>query len=77
MKRTISSGVLALVALALTAATAETPPTKDEQQLLALVEQIKAQQNQLTDNQTKIDSKMEDLTEVIRVARLSAGKAGK
>ena len=70
------AGVLIMVATALPVA-AQAPDVNDQQQLLAIVKEVQAQQAQIADNQTKIESKLTELTETIRVARLFAGKAGK
>jgi hypothetical protein len=69
---------LALIAV-MTAApiAAQAPASKDDQQLLTLIREVQAQQAQIADNQTKIESKLAELAETIRVARLFAGKAGK
>lgn len=56
---------------------AQAPDARDQQQLAAVVRELQAQQAQIADNQTKIEAKMAELTETIRVARLFAGKAGK
>ena len=64
-----------LVAVSTVAAQAAEP--KDEQQLLALIKEVQAQQAQITDNQAKIDEKLAEVSELIRVARIFAGKAGK
>ena len=75
MKRHCAAILLALfAALPLSA---QAPDARDQQQLIALVKEIQTQQAQITDNQGKIESKMAELTETIRVARLFAGKAGK
>ena len=66
--------------IALTAAlplAAQAPDASEQQQLVALVKEIQAQQAQIADNQTKIETKLAELAEAIRVARLFAGKAGK
>jgi hypothetical protein len=69
---------LALIA-AMTAApiVAQAPPSKDDQELLTLIKEVQTQQAQIAENQTKIEAKMAELAETIRVARLFAGKAGK
>jgi uncharacterized protein YgfB (UPF0149 family) len=76
MKRTISSIALLLVALTLSAGSAETSSSKDEEQLKALIQEIQAQQTQIAENQTKVDSKMAEVVEAIRVARIFAGRGG-
>ena len=77
MKRIISFATLAVSALLISSSSAQAPSGKDEEQLLILVKEVQAQQAQIADNQGKIDSKLTDLAETIRVARLFAGKAGK
>ena len=56
---------------------AQSPDGRDQQQLANLVRELQAQQAQIADHQAKIEAKMAELTESIRVARLFAGKAGK
>jgi hypothetical protein len=75
MRRQFTATLL-MVATALPLA-AQAPDAADPQQLLALVKEVQAQQAQIADNQTKIESKLAEVTETIRVARLFAGKAGK
>ena len=68
------SFVALVVALPLAA---QAPDPNEQQQLLALVKEVQTQQAQIADNQTKIETKLAELAETIRVARLFAGKAGK
>ena len=77
MKRIISFATLAVSALLISSSPAQAPSGKDEEQLLILMKEVQAQQARIADNQGKIDSKLTDLAETIRVARLFAGKAGK
>ncbi len=79
MKPAFYSIAIAVALLGLTSGRAQSPSAQNElqQQVLALVQEIKNQQAQISDNQGKIDSKMADVTETVRVARLFAGKAGK
>jgi len=44
--------------------------------LVATVDSLKKQQSQIADNQTKLDEKISDLTESIRVARLYMSRGG-
>jgi hypothetical protein len=68
--------ILLMVAAALPVS-AQAPDTRDQQQVIDLVRQLQAQQTQMIDNQTKIETKMADLAEALRVARIFAGRAGK
>ena len=56
---------------------AQAPDQRDQQQLTELVRQLQSQQAQIIDNQTKIETKMAEVTETIRVARTFSGRAGK
>ena len=76
MKRIISSVILAAAVLA-TSGSGQTTDNKDGEKLLALVADVQAQQASMADNQSKIDSKMTEVIEAIRVARIFAGRGGK
>ena len=56
--------------LVLPLSVAQTPNSAKEEKLLALVKQVQSQQAQITDNQLKIESKLVDLAETIRIARI-------
>ena len=45
-------------------------------QALAIVSALKQQQSEIAENQTKLDEKIADLSEKIRVARLFMSRAG-
>jgi hypothetical protein len=77
MKRIISSAALAMTAVFLASGLAQTPDSNDEQQLLALIKEVQAQQGQIADNQDKIDTKLADVAEAVRVARIFAGRSGR
>jgi hypothetical protein len=49
---------------------AQTP--NNEQQLLALIKEVQAQQAQISDNQVKIATKLTEIGENIRVSRIYA-----
>lgn len=74
--KTILSCTIALLTLLVTSGSAQGPATNNEQRLLALVQEVQAQQNQITSNQDKIDSKLAVVTEAIRIARIFAGRGG-
>lgn len=77
MKR-ISLAVLMMFAAALFSA-AQAPDSKNGanggEQVLALVKEVKAQQEQIVANQNKIDSKLAEVAEAIRVARIFASRS--
>jgi len=73
MKRTISASLFTFMAL-VTPLAAQTPDSKDEQRLLELAKEVQAQQAEIADNHGKIDSKLADVAEAIRVARIFAGR---
>ena len=77
MKRTILYGLFVLLTVLVTSGPAQNPPNEPEQRLIALVQQIQAQQAQITANQEKIDAKLTEVTEAVRVARIFAGRGGK
>jgi len=69
--------ILSLTLFAISAALLCSGETQDARsQLLKAVSELKEQQTQIADNQTKIDSKIADLVETIRVARIFMSRAG-
>jgi len=68
--------LLSLTLLLFSSGAAQTPETRPEEQLLALIKEVQAQQAQIADNQAKIDSKLAEVAETIRVARIYS-KRGK
>jgi hypothetical protein len=76
MKR-IPLALLFAATLLISSSVAQTSDSNDQQKLLALVKEVQTQQTQIASNQTKIDTKLVDLAETIRVARVHAGKIGK
>lgn len=78
MKRIISTSVLGLFALLIASGSAQSPPAPNkEQELLALVKEVQAQQAQIAGNQAKIDGKMAEVVEAVRIARIFAGRGGR
>jgi hypothetical protein len=65
-------------ALAVSAPAAE--PSKEaereQQQLLAIVKEVQAQQAAIAENQTKIDAKMAAIAEALRLARIYSSRSG-
>ena len=77
MKSSILPGIVAVLALLVTSGSSQTPTNQNEQRLLAMVQEIQTQQAQIAANQDKIDSKMAEVTEAVRLARIFAGRGGK
>ena len=69
MKR-IPLALLFAATLLISSSVAQTPDSKQEQQLAALIKDAQAQQAQIADNQAKIETQLADLAETIRVARI-------
>jgi len=72
------SALLAICAFGITALLPAAEPSKDsdrdKQQLAALAKEVQAQQTAIVDNQKKIDEKTAAIGEVLRVARIYAGR---
>ena len=69
--------VFAVVFLTIVLPIAAQAPAADEQKVRALISEVQAQAAQIADNQTKIDSKLVEITETLRTARIFAGRGGK
>ncbi|PYK38663.1 MAG: hypothetical protein DME49_06880 [Verrucomicrobia bacterium] len=75
MKRSFLT-ILFLILFAMFSSAAQTPDPKDDQEkLLTLVKEVQAQQSQIAANQTKIDAKLGDLAETLRVARIFSSRS--
>jgi hypothetical protein len=62
--------LLSFTLLLFSSGAAQTPEARQEEQLLALIKEVQAQQAQIADNQAKIDSKLAEVAETVRVARI-------
>jgi hypothetical protein len=75
MKKLISLACFALVAAPIVG---QAPPvSNDLEQVQALMKEVQAQQNQLAENQVKIDAKLAELSEAIRLAKIYASRGGR
>jgi hypothetical protein len=77
MKRILLALSLSIALLITPFGSAQTPDAGQEQKLLALIKEVQTQQAQMAENQAKIETKLVDVSETIRVARILAGKIGK
>lgn len=76
MQRFSFAILLAVMPLALLSSPAQAPDPKEEQrQLLALVKEVQAQQEQIVANQAKIDAKLADLAETLHTARIFSSRS--
>jgi hypothetical protein len=76
MTRIIFSAALAVALFAIGSGSAQTPASQDDQELAALIKEVQTQHAQIAENEGKIDAKMAEVTEAIRVARIFAGRGG-
>ena len=76
MKRTLSLLALSVMVTGVSEVHGQTPQAMETQKLLELVETIQAEQAQIDSNQTKINARLADLAETMRVARIEAGRVG-
>jgi hypothetical protein len=74
MKATVAAVFLFLVIAIAHPTSAQAPLSSDEQELVALITQVQTQQSQLLANQTKIEAKLAEIAETIRVARLFSAR---
>ncbi len=65
-----------LVAFLFMTARAADAPNASEQQLIAAIKEVQAQQLAITENQTKIDAKLAAVAESLRLARIYSLRAG-
>jgi hypothetical protein len=70
MKRNLVAVIFSITLFAASAIRGQAPDANDEQRLLALVKEVQAQDAQIAANQAKIDAKLAEIAETIRVARI-------
>lgn len=75
MNRTICALIFVLLLVAFSAPAQA--PQADSRLLVELVDEVQAQQKQITQNQAAIDEQLADLAEAVRVARIYAGRSGR
>lgn len=74
MKRFFLIGLM--IAVAGFSSVAQAPDLKSEQaQVVALVKEVQAQQAQILSNQNKIDSKLAEVAEAVRMARIFSSRS--
>jgi UDP-N-acetylglucosamine transferase subunit ALG13 len=75
MNRTLLSVILSAVLVTISSGDAQTPDANQQQRLLALIKEVQTQQAQMADNQKQIETKLADMGETVRVARIYAGRS--
>jgi len=70
MKRNFVAAIFSITLLAASAIRGQAPDASDESKLLVLVKEVQTQQAQIADNQAKIDAKLAQIAETLRVARI-------
>jgi hypothetical protein len=70
MNRIFIAVFLLLTSIFFSSGVAQTSDARQHEQLLALAKEVQTQQAQIADNQAKIDTKLVELAEAIRVARI-------
>jgi ABC-type transporter MlaC component len=74
MKNLLAISSLCLASLA--SLNAAEPAGAQDQQIVAAVKEIQAQQAQIAENQAKIEAKMATIAEAVRMAKIYASRAG-
>ena len=75
MKSILVTAIGCAIFVAPRIAETQTPPPAEQQRILALIKDVQTQQAQIVDNQAKIESKLVELAEAIRLARLYSARA--
>jgi len=75
MKRIFLALLLPATLLVMSFSGAQTPDANQEQRLLALIKEVQTQQTQMAENQKTIETKLAEIGETVRVARIFAGRS--
>ena len=75
MKRILLALLLPATLMVMSFSGAQTPDANREQRLLALIKEVQTQQTQMAENQKKIETKLAEIGETVRVARIFAGRS--
>lgn len=73
MKRFLAATLL-VVALSLSSLDAQAPAQKEDQTVLQLAKDVQAQQTEIAANQTKIEAKLAEVAEAVRIARIYSSR---
>ena len=75
MKRILLALLLPATLMVMSFSGAQTPDANQEQRLLALIKEVQTQQTQMAENQKKIETKLAEIGETVRVARIFARRS--
>ncbi|HYR22641.1 MAG TPA: hypothetical protein VEP30_06935 [Chthoniobacterales bacterium] len=75
MKRILLALLLPATLMVMSFSGAQTPDANQEQRLLALIKEVQTQQAQMAENQKQIETKLADIGETVRIARIYAGRS--
>jgi len=75
MKRILLALLLPATLTVMSFSGAQTPDANQEQRLLALIKEVQTQQTQMVENQKKIETKLAEIGETVRAARIFAGRS--
>jgi NADH:ubiquinone oxidoreductase subunit E len=75
MKRFITPILFAGALSLISSTSAQAPAQKDDQAVLQLVKEVQAQQIEIAANQVKIEAKLADVAEAVRIARIYSSRS--
>jgi hypothetical protein len=75
MKRHLVAVIFSISLIAGSASRAQAPTSSDDKNLLPLIKEVQAQQALIAENQEKIETKLSEIAENIRVARIFSGRS--
>ena len=75
MRRTVLAFLLPATFLVISFSQAQTPDANEQAKLLALIKDVQTQQAQMAENEKKIEEKLNDISEIIRDARIYTKRA--
>lgn len=77
MKRCLLAILIASAFLAISPISAQAPASapQDERALLALIKEIQQQQTEIAANQIKLEAKLAEVAEAVRIARIYAARS--
>ncbi len=73
MKRFLFATLL-MIAVSLSSLDAQAPGQKEDQTIYQLVKEVQAQQTEIAANQTKIETKLAEVAEAVRIARIYSSR---